>query len=254
MASDRAIYSIGALCGAAVSRKTDMLRNASGLVAALLITISPASAQTTAPADPAPAAAAAPAEPGVLDGKALYAAKTCVACHGRNGAKAIQVFPELAGQDAKYLFEQMNDISEGKRVSGLDARGYPRTQGMKDIMHLVNAAERKAIADFLGKEAAPKPRKLDPAPDAARLAEGKDAYVKGGCVTCHGADGLKPLAAHPFLGGMKRDYLVLQMTEIRDGVRQGAKLKTMMPFAKKLDEAKIAAIADYLSQIERPAK
>ena len=53
---------------------------------------------------------------------------------------------------------------------------------------------------------------------------------------------------------MKREYLVLQMTEIRDGIRQGAKIKTMLPFAKKLDDAKIAAIADYLSQIERPAK
>jgi len=229
-----------------------MFRTAIGLVAAFLITTTVASAQT-APA--APAADAAPAAaPATPDGKALFAAKTCVACHGRNGAKAIQTYPELAGQDAKYLLEQMTEIAEGKRVSGPDARGYPRTQGMKDIMHLVNADERKAIADFLGKEPAPKPRKLEPAPDAARLAEGKDAYSKGGCVTCHGVDGLKPLAAHPYLGGMKRDYLVLQMTEIRDGVRQSAKLKTMLPFAKKLDEAKIAAIADYLSQVERPAK
>ena len=228
-----------------------MMRTATGLVAALLISYGAAQAQTAAPAAPADAAAPAAA---ALDGKALFASKTCVACHGRNGAKAIQMYPDLAGQDAKYMFEQMNDIAEGKRVSGPDARGYPRTQGMKDVMHLVNADERKAIAEFLAKEASPKPRKLDPAPDEARLAEGKDAYAKGGCVTCHGVDGLKPLAAHPYLGGMKREYLVLQMTEIRDGVRQGAKLKTMLPFAKKLDDAKIAAIADYLSQVERPAK
>ena len=229
-----------------------MLRTATGLVAALLISCLSVQAQTAAPA--APAAPAEAAAPGVLDGKALFAAKTCVACHGRNGAKAIQVFPELAGQDAKYLLEQMNDIADGKRLSGLDARGYPRTQGMKDVMHLVNVAERAAIAEFLSKEPGPKPRKLDPAPDAARLAEGKDAYAKGGCVTCHGVDGLKPLAGYPVIGGMKRDYAVLQMTEIRDGIRQNGKVKTMLPFAKKLDEAKIAAIADYLSQIERPAK
>ena len=232
-----------------------MLRTATGLAAALLISCLSAQAQTAAPATPAaPAEAAAPAASGAPDGKALFASKTCVACHGRNGAKAIQMYPDLAGQDAKYLLEQMNDIAEGKRVSGPDARGYPRTQGMKDIMHLVNAEERKAIAEFLAKEPAPKLRKLDPAPDAARLAEGKDAYAKGGCVTCHGADGIKPLPANPSIGGMKRDYLVLQMTEIRDGVRQGAKVKTMLPFAKKLDAAKIAAIADYLSQVERPAK
>jgi cytochrome c553 len=229
-----------------------MFRTAIGLVAALLISTTVASAQTApaAPADAAPAATPAAAP----DGKTLFASKTCVACHGRNGAKAIQMYPDLAGQDAKYLLEQMNDIAEGKRVSGPDARGYPRTQGMKDIMHLVNVDERKAIAEFLSKEPTPKPRKLDPAPDEARLAEGKDAYAKGGCVTCHGADGSKPLPGNPYLGGMKRDYLTLQMTEIRDGIRQGAKVKTMLPFAKKLDDAKIAAIADYLSQIERPAK
>ncbi|MDK9695297.1 MAG: c-type cytochrome [Siculibacillus sp.] len=219
-----------------------MLRNATGLVAALLISFGAAHAQTAAPAAGSP------------DGKALFASKTCVACHGRGGAKAIQMYPDLAGQEAKYMLEQMNDIAEGKRLSGPDARGYPRTQGMKDVMHLVTVEERKVIADYLSKEPAPKPRKLDPAPDEARLAQGKEAYVKGGCVTCHGAEGLKPLVGHPYLGGMKRDYLVLQMTEIRDGVRQSAKLKTMLPFAKKLDEAKIAVIADYLSQVERPAK
>ncbi len=231
-----------------------MFRIATGLVAALLLSSAGALAQTAAPAPAAPAASAVPAAPDALDGKALFAAKTCVACHGRGGAKAIQMYPDLAGQDAKYMFEQMNDIADGKRLSGPDARGYPRTQGMKDVMHLVNADERKAIAEYLSKEATPKPRKLDPAPDAARLAEGKEIYVKGGCVTCHGADGGKPLAGHPYLAAMKRDYLILQMTEIRDGVRQGAKVKTMLPFAKKLDDAKIAAIADYLSQIERPAK
>ncbi|WP_333822241.1 c-type cytochrome [Pinisolibacter sp.] len=214
-----------------------MLRIATGLVAALLISTASAAAQTAAP-----------------DGKALFASKTCVACHGRNGARAIQVFPNIAAQDAKYLLAQMNDIADGKRISGNDDRGYPRTQGMKDIMHLVNAEERAAIADYLAKAEPAKVKPLDPPIDDARRAAGKDAYAKGGCTTCHGADGLKPLASYPIIGGMKRDYLVLQMTEIRDGIRKNGKVATMLPFAKKLDDTKIAAISDYLSQIERPAK
>jgi cytochrome c553 len=198
--------------------------------------------------------AVASAEDAGLDGKALFATKTCIACHGRNGARAIQVFPNIAAQDAAYLLAQMNDIADGKRVSGNDERGYPRTQGMKDVMHLVSPAERAAIADYLAKAEPAKVKPLDPPIDDARRAEGKLAYTKGGCQTCHGPDGLKPLAGYPVLGGMKRDYLVLQMTEIRDGIRQNGKVKTMLPFAKKLDEAKIAAIADYLSQIERAPK
>jgi cytochrome c553 len=206
-----------------------------------------AMAATAAMAQSAPADQAAP------DGKTLFRTKTCVACHGRDGAKAIQNFPNLAGQDAKYMLAQMEDIASGARISGNDARGYPRTQGMKDVMHLVSREERETIANYLGALPAPKPAALDPAPTQERLAEGKAAYAKGGCVTCHGADGLKPLPAHPILGGMKRDYLVAQMTDMRAGVRVNGKSKTMLPFAKKLDDASIEAIADYLSQIDRAA-
>jgi len=189
-----------------------------------------------------------------IDGKNLFRTKTCIACHGRDGTRAIQVFPELAGQDAKYLLSSMNDIAEGKRLSGKDDRGYPRTQGMKDIMHLVNAEERAAIAEFLAKVPPPKPRVANPPITPEQIAAGKDAYTKGGCITCHGADGLKPQTSYPIIGGMKREYLALQMKEIRDGVRKGGKIALMVPFSKKLDDAKTEAIADYLSQIDRSPK
>ncbi|WP_158228750.1 c-type cytochrome [Bradyrhizobium sp. Y36] len=218
---------------------------------AFLVTAPAALAQTSA----APSEGqAATASPGSLDGKSLFRAKTCVACHGRDGAKAIQNYPDLAGQDAKYMLAQMAGIADGSRVSGPDARGYPRTQGMKDVMHLTSTEERAAIAEFLASQPAAKPRPLDPAPDSARLAAGKDAYLKSGCGTCHGPDGSKPLASYPQIAGQKRDYVALQMTEIRDGVRKGGKVATMLPFAKKLDDAKIALIADYLSQVERGPK
>jgi cytochrome c553 len=164
------------------------------------------------------------------------------------------VLSKEPSEDAKYLLEQMNAITDGTRLAGPDERGYPRTQGMKDIMHLASAEERAAIAKFLASQPAPKPVALNPPPDSERLAAGKDAYVKGGCTTCHGADGLKPLASYPLLGGQKRDYLVLQMTEIRGGIRKGGKVAAMVPFAKKLDDAKIGLIADYLSQVERSPK
>lgn len=227
-----------------------MIRSATILGLALCLAAPLAIAQTA----PAPAAPPAQADAAALDGKALYRTKTCIACHGREGTRGIQTFPELAGQDAKYMLAQMNEIADGKRLSGPDDRGYPRTQGMKDIMHLVTVEERAAIAEYLSKVPAPKPRPLDPPIDDARKAAGKEAYVKGGCLTCHGPDGNRPPAAHPYLGGMKRDYIVLQTREIRDGVRKSPKLAAMMPFAKKLDDEKITLIADYLSQIERPAR
>jgi len=199
-------------------------------------------------------AAAQPAKAQELDGKKLFLTKTCVACHGRDGKKPIQTYPELAGQQVDYLLRQMDEIASGARLSGLDARGYPRTQGMKDIMHLVSAEERAVLADWLSKQPPPKVRALDPAPTPEQLAEGKKAYTQAGCQTCHGVDGLKPLATYPSLGGMKRDYVILQVKEMRDGIRVNGKSKAMLPFAKKVDDAKIELIATYLSQIERPAK
>ena len=222
-------------------------------VLALLITSPVALAQSTSAPSPTPTEAAS-APSAAPDGKSLFRTKTCVACHGRDGAKAIQNFPNLAGQDARYMLAQMAAIADGARVAGPDPRGYPRTEGMKDVMHLTSLEERAAIADFLASQPAPKPRPLEPAADAEHLAAGKDAYLKGGCVTCHGADGLKPLATYPLLGGQKRAYLALQITEIRGGIRKSGKVAAMVPFAKKLDDTKIGLIADYLSQVERSPK
>jgi cytochrome c553 len=220
---------------------------------AFAMAASAALAQTTAPpVAPAPAAPAASADVGALDGKALYRTKTCVACHGRDGAKAIQNYPNLAAQDAKYMIAQMEDIASGARVSGPDARGYPRTQGMKDVMHLVTKEEREAIAKWLASLPPVKPKVAEPPLTPERIAEGKAAYTKGGCQTCHGVDGLKPLPLHPIVGGMKRDYILAQMNDMRADIRKNGKSRTMLPFAKKLDDAGIELIADYLSQIERP--
>ncbi|TAK48171.1 MAG: c-type cytochrome [Xanthobacteraceae bacterium] len=212
-----------------------MIRLFAGFSLSLLL-VSTALAQTAAPA---------------ADGKSLFRTRTCIACHGRDGARAIQNYPELAGQDRVYLFNQMKDIASGTRISGKDERGYPRSQGMKDIMHLVSEAELQQIADYLAVAPAPKPRQPETPLDQAALDKGKAAYTQGGCQSCHGPSGKKPLASYPTIGGMKREYLMLQMAEMRDGIRTNGKSKLMLPFAKKLNNEQIELIATYLSQIER---
>ncbi len=224
-----------------------MKRMLTGIAMCLALTTSLALAQGASPAPETKQAA-----PESADGRALFRTKTCIACHGRDGARAIQVFPDVAGQDKAYLYAQMKDIKAGVRVSGNDDRGYPRTQSMKDVMHLVNDEEMQKIAAFLAAAPPPKPRKPAQPIEASLLDKGKDAYLKGGCTTCHGVSGLKPLASYPIIGGMKKDYLVLQMKEIREGKRTNGKTKLMLPFAKKLTDEQIELISTFLSQIERP--
>lgn len=77
------------------------------------------------------------------DGAALYKAKTCWACHGKDANTPIQsAYPKLAGQNADYLFQQLKDIKSGARNNG-------QTAGMKGVMGLVNEAEMREIADWI---------------------------------------------------------------------------------------------------------
>ncbi len=39
----------------------------------------------------------------------------CAGCHGADGNSAAATFPKLAGQGAKYLSKQLNDIKSGSR-------------------------------------------------------------------------------------------------------------------------------------------
>jgi cytochrome c553 len=184
-----------------------------------------------------------------LNGKQLYLTRTCVACHGKGGAKAIQTYPHLAGLPEAYLYEQMKDIAAGARVSGPDARGYPRTQAMKDVMGIVTDDELKAIAAWLA--AQPPPPVV--AGDAAKIALGAEAYLKGGCVACHGKGGAKPTQGYPIVAGQKKDYLLLQIKEIHDGVRTNSRSKLMTAMIKRVTDADIETIAEYLSSTERAA-
>ena len=83
------------------------------------------------------------AAPVLADGKKLYLEKTCVACHGKDAKKPLTPeYPRLAGQNAKYAENQMQDIKSGKRANGNAA-------AMKGVMHLVSDAEIKEIAKYL---------------------------------------------------------------------------------------------------------
>ena len=100
----------------------------------------PAAAAQPEPA-PAVAAAAQPASGGA--GAELYVSKACSSCHGADANSPIMpVYPRLAGQNAQYLAQQMQDIKSG-------ARNHGQTMLMKGIMAGVSDDEIKAIADWL---------------------------------------------------------------------------------------------------------
>lgn len=77
------------------------------------------------------------------DGAALYKAKTCWSCHGKDAKTPLMPnYPKLAGQNEAYLLEQMKDIKSGARNNG-------QTAAMRGVMGLVNDQEMAEIAKWL---------------------------------------------------------------------------------------------------------
>lgn len=189
----------------------------------------------------------------VEDGEKVYKTKTCMACHGIKGARPVLSYPALAGQNEKYLLTQMKDIKDGKRLGSVDpTTGHPHVQGMVDIMHLVSDDDLKNVAKYLTQLTPGTPKPIDPAPTQEDLDAGAAAYKSLGCTACHGKQGDKPTAkTYPFIAGMNREYLIRQMTEMRDKVRVNGQSKLMFGTIKKADDAEIALIATWLSQIDR---
>lgn len=76
-------------------------------------------------------------------GKDLFNAKGCAACHGPDGKKPIlPVYPKLAGQNAPYLEAQLKDFKSQKRKSGQSALMWGMAAQLSD-------SDMKAISEYL---------------------------------------------------------------------------------------------------------
>ncbi len=224
----------------------------------------PVAAEPTKSVSPAKVASAAPAAKPAgkkrHPGRKIYLRKgACAACHGRKGQRAISYYPSIAGQDKKYIITQIADIIKGTRVGGLDpATGHPSTEAMRGALVTSDGTARisnddiRQMADWLTHLPPARPRTPETPIPAENIAKGKKLFGK--CLSCHGKQGKKPLRGYPFLAGQKRQYLLMQMTFIRDKIRTNGKTKVMLPFVKKLSDEQLGMIADYLSQIDRSKK
>jgi len=79
------------------------------------------------------------------DGKALYASKLCMTCHGDEGkTPIIPSYPKLNGQNKEYLVAQIKMIKDGTRTGGGAA-------AMKAMVTTLSDAEIESISDYLSK-------------------------------------------------------------------------------------------------------
>lgn len=180
--------------------------------------------------------------------------ETCVACHGPDGNSPQGMWPNLAGQHAGYLYQQLKDFKAGEErlnsqmtgmVSGLD------DQDMRDL------------AAFY----ADQPHKVMGAEDEARVERGEKIYLGGipdkgvaACVACHGPRGRgNPAADYPRVGGQWAQYLLMQLEyfaaghghesgeDIEETQRVNDDNAMMRALAASMSEEEMRAVAEYMA-------
>jgi len=179
--------------------------------------------------------------PGELAAAARYVEKHCAACHGATGQSATPAFPRLAGQHEAYLVKQLRDFAAGVRKSEV----------MRDKASGLDEPTLRAVAAYFARQ---RPT-VTTSDDPLLASVGQFIYERGNvysgvtaCVSCHGTHG-RGAATLPRLAGQHPSYLERQLRQFHQGHR-GNDNAAMTPFAAKLTELEIKAVADYLGALK----
>lgn len=168
----------------------------------------------------------------------------CELCHGIEGNSMVNKnWPKLAGQNVNYLIKQMQDFQPNAKCG----RDNPI---MNSLVIALSKKEKIKIANYyatlLGTIDSAQPRLLSL---GQRIYRGGDAN-KGvpACLACHGPAGLgNPSAGFPRLSGQHARYIATQLKAFRDGKRHNDKFQMMPVISKKMNDAEIIAVANYIS-------
>jgi len=176
-------------------------------------------------------------------------AAVCAACHGVNGNSVNPEWPSLAGQNARYLEEQLRLFRAGHRNNLVM---YPLAMALAD----------EDIADLAAYFATQTPLGLEA--DPANYARGAALYRGGdrvrnipSCTSCHGPVGLgNPGSGYPALRAQHAPYTLKQLLDYAAeqryvDVATGAPTRSrnghmMTTISKRLGEDDMRALASYV--------
>ena len=164
----------------------------------------------------------------------------CQGCHGTDGISFEPLVPSLAGQYGGYIEKQIRNYQAGTRTH----------QIMNAMVGTIADGDAADIAAYFASQ--PKMKSAGSGNET-----GKDLFTRGdisrivvACNNCHGAKGkgLTPkTAAFPVLGGQQKAYISRQLVNFRDGIRTNSPSDVMNKIARKLTDAEIEALAEYVS-------
>jgi cytochrome c553 len=173
----------------------------------------------------------------------------CQTCHGvsAEGTRGSVPIPRLAGQQVKYLENQLRNFILHRRVNNV----------MSNAVQQMGSAEMTALAAyFYGLN----PKPLGGAPRDL-VDAGKKIYEEGipetsvsACASCHGPEA-KGEGVYPRLAGQINEYVVNKLVNWdrergRDPAVPAKSASAMKSVTHNLTNAQIAAVASYLNYLE----
>jgi cytochrome c553 len=172
-------------------------------------------------------------------------ALTCTACHGPEGNSANPLWPNIAGQNAPYILQQLKAFKGGSRMNPLMT-----SQAM--MLSEDDMADLAVYYESL-------PGAAQAVKDPATVARGEALYRGGNtangtaaCIACHGPTGRgNPAAKYPALRGQHADYTAKQLNDYAAGTRQtDGKTRVMRDIAATLSKEDIAALSSYVQGLK----
>ncbi len=171
-------------------------------------------------------------------------AAACGACHGQDGASPIDPsYPNLAGQNEKYLLNQLKMIQDNSRNIALMAGQ-------------LNGKSEQDLADLAAYYASLPAKTSQASGDDDAIDKGQQIYRAGiarkgvaACMACHSPNGGgNAQAGFPRISGQPAAYTIAQLTAYRERVRATDEYVggMMRGVAEGLTDTEIALVADYI--------
>ena len=169
----------------------------------------------------------------------------CSACHGAQGKSIASDWPNLAGQNQRYISEQLKYFQQGDRENAL----------MMSVIPYLNTLTDGQILDIAAFYSSQTPAVGQAKEDEELLALGKSLYMAGdlkrgipACTACHSINGAgNAQAGFPRVSGQQKAHLISTLKAYRSLERNAGDYSLVMQSASQnLKDKDIEALANYM--------
>ena len=158
----------------------------------------------------------------------------CGVCHGVDGNSPASTFPNLSGQNARYLYLQLKDFKEGRRNDPL----------MSPIAKQLEKNEMQALAKHFSEQ---KPKRVPFKSDDVKASAGKKIADAALCPMCHLGEFIGQNEI-PRVAGQHPEYVMKQLKDFRAKNRTND-AGNMTAYSSNLTDQDIENLAHYIGTL-----